>query len=56
MWDPVSMFFCMWILNINMPSGRLSVDETIRLREEEVINKTIIDSTTLRADYEFKNY
>jgi len=51
MWDPVSMFFCMWVLNINMPQQRLCVAHVIEAREQELISKTIIDKTTLRVEY-----
>jgi len=56
MWDPLSIFFCMWILNIGMPEARLSVADTIELREQELINKTITSSVELRVNYDYKNY
>jgi hypothetical protein len=29
MWDPVSMFFMMWTLNVNMPVARLNVHDAM---------------------------
>lgn len=50
MWDPISVFFCMWILNAKeLPNQRLSVTEVIQANEQYLINKTIIDSTTIRS-------
>jgi len=49
MWDPISTFFCMWILNINMPYARLNVDEVIKAKEERLITDTIVESTQLRS-------
>ena len=43
MWDPISVFVCMWILNTGLPSARLSVAEAIKNRENtlEEISKTV---------------
>lgn len=49
MWDPISIFYCMWVLNIGLPEGRLSVSEAILLKEEAIINKTIVESATIRG-------
>jgi len=49
MWDPISTFLCMWILNINMPKARLSVDEVIKVKEEQLVIDTMIKSTELRT-------
>jgi len=49
MWDPISIFYCMWVLNIGLPEGRLGVADSIQLKEEAIINRTIIDSTTIRG-------
>lgn len=49
MWDPISIFYCMWVLNIGLPEGRLSVADSVQLKEEAIINKTIVDSTTIRG-------
>lgn len=51
MWDPISIFFCMWVLNIGMPEARLSVKGIIEYKEQYVINKAIIDSATIREEY-----
>lgn len=48
MWDPISIFFCMWVLNVGLPEARLNVVGIIKAREESVINKTIIDSASIR--------
>lgn len=43
MWDPISVFVCMWILNTGLPTARLSVAEAIKNRENnlEEISKTV---------------
>lgn len=56
MWDPISLFFCMWVLNINMPDARLKVSDIILAKEEVLINKTIIDSVQTRKDILYGNY
>lgn len=48
MWDPISIFFCMWVLNVGLPEARLNVVEIIKAKEESVINKTIINSASIR--------
>lgn len=48
MWDPISIFFCMWVLNIGMPDARLKVSEIIEARERYIINKTIAKDVVLR--------
>ena len=48
MWDPISIFFCSWILNIGMPDARLKVSEVIEVREQKIIVDTIKDSVTIR--------
>jgi len=39
----------MWVLNIGLPEGRLSVADSVQLKEEAIINKTIVDFTTIRG-------
>ena len=56
MWDPISIFFCMWVMSIGLPEGRLKIVETIETREQALINKIIVESTTIRTVYEIKNY
>ena len=46
----------MWILNIGMPEARLRVKDTVELKEQELISKTISDSAELRVNYDYKNY
>lgn len=48
MWDPVSVFYCMWILNSGLPPARLNVTETIELKETSVINQTMNRGIHLR--------
>lgn len=57
MWDPISLFFCMWVLNIGMPEARLKVSDIIIAKEEALINRTITDSVQVREsiDYGYKN-
>jgi len=49
MWDPISIFFCIWVLNIGLPDGRLKALEVIDAKEQTIINQAIIDSTDLRT-------
>lgn len=49
MWDPISIFYCMWVLNIGLPAGRLGVSETIFIKEEAILNKAIIESANIRG-------
>lgn len=57
MWDPISLFFCMWGLNIGMPEARLRVTDIIIAKEEALINKIIVDSVQAREkfNYGYKN-
>ena len=48
MWDPISIFFCMWVLNVGMPEARLKVSDVIEVRESKVVADTIQQSVTLR--------
>lgn len=34
MWDPISLFYCMWILNTGLPEVRLSVQDVVKAREQ----------------------
>jgi hypothetical protein len=43
MFDPISIFYFMWILNSGLPDARLNVHDIIRDAE----NKAIIESVTL---------
>jgi len=38
MWDPVSVFVCMYVLNVGLPDARLRVNDIISI---EVPNKEI---------------
>jgi len=48
MWDPISLFFCSWILNIGMPPARLNVEDVIKANEQHVVIESIQNSVTLR--------
>jgi len=50
MWDPISTFFCMWVLNVGMPEARLKVSDVIEDIEQHLVNETIQKSATLRND------
>lgn len=42
MWDPISLFYCMWILNAKeLPNQRLSVKEMIDIKEQTIINNQV---------------
>ena len=32
MWDPINLFFCLYVMNANMPVARLDVTEVIKQR------------------------
>lgn len=44
MFDPISVFYCMWVLNSDLPDARLKVQDIIKDKE----NKTIVETVTLR--------
>lgn len=49
MWDPISMFYFMWVLNAKeLPNQRLSVREVIEIREQTVINNEMYKHITIR--------
>lgn len=50
MWDPISIFFCAWILNVGLPDARLKVSEVLEAREQKIIVDTISKSVKLRQD------
>jgi hypothetical protein len=37
MYDPISIFFCMWALNIDMPPARLNVAEIVSINKERIV-------------------
>jgi len=42
MWDPISIFYCMWILNsAELPNSRLNVSEVIAQKENNIISSTV---------------
>ena len=49
MWDPISVLFCMWILNAGLPEARLHVHDVIEAREQKIITDTILQSVTIRG-------
>jgi len=54
MWDPVSIFVIMWTLNAGVPEARLSVDNTLELREQELINRIITGPVKSGVNYDYK--
>lgn len=48
MWDPISIFFCAWVLNIGLPEARLKVADVIEAREQQIIVEHISKSITIR--------
>lgn len=48
MWDPISMFFCAWVLNAGMPDARLKVSDVIEANEQRIINDYIKSSAIIR--------
>ena len=48
MWDPISLFYCAWILNIGMPNARLNVQDVIETREYQIIIEQINSSVIIR--------
>ena len=54
MWDPVSIFIIMWALNTGVPEARLNVDNTLELREQELINRIITGPVKSGVNYDYK--
>jgi len=48
MWDPVSIFACMWVLNTGLPDARLRVADVIKKQEQQIIIDNITDYVKLR--------
>jgi len=48
MWDPISVFVCMWILNINLPNARLNVHDMIKDRENKILQDYYSNSISVR--------
>lgn len=49
MWDPISLFYCMWVLNAKeLPNQRLNVREMIDIKEQTIINNELNNQVTLR--------
>jgi hypothetical protein len=48
MWDPISIFACMWILNTGLPDARLKVADVVEKREQQIIIDNIADYVKLR--------
>jgi hypothetical protein len=44
MWDPISIFACMWILNTGLPDARLKVADVV----QQIIIDNIADYVKLR--------
>lgn len=41
MWDPISLFFCMYVMNTDMPAARLDVDEAIKQQRSSLIDHNV---------------
>ena len=48
MWDPISLLYCMWILNVGLPDARLSVKDVVEAKEQKTIIDTITNSIKIR--------
>jgi len=48
MWDPISIFACMWILNAGLPEARLNVHKTIEANERRIFIEQMHKDVTLR--------
>jgi len=48
MWDPISIFYICYLLNYNLPGGRLDLTQHISDQEKYVINKTMAEIVKLR--------
>jgi len=48
MWDPISIFYCAWVLNIGLPEARLNVSDVIEANEQRIIVEHINNSVTIR--------
>ena len=41
MWDPISLFFCLYVMNIDMPSARLDVDQAIKQQRSSSVDYNV---------------
>ena len=48
MWDPISLFYIMWVMNIGLPDSRLNVKEAIEMKENTIIVQSINEQIKLR--------
>lgn len=48
MLDPITVFLACYILNVNLPAGRLSVQDVIKAKEQVIINNTISQTSIVR--------
>lgn len=51
MWDPISILYCVWVLNLNsikLPSQRLTVEEVIQAKENKIFVDEIVNSVSIR--------
>lgn len=49
MWDPISIFYMMWVLNVNLPEARLNVLDVVEAKEKQIIDRSISDTVTVRT-------
>jgi len=48
MWDPISIFACMWALNADLPEARLNVHKTIEANEQRIFIEQMHKDVTIR--------
>jgi len=48
MFDPISIFYFAWCLNVGLPEARLNVKEVLEIKENAVIVDTINKDIQLR--------
>jgi hypothetical protein len=41
MWDPISLFFCLYVMNADMPSARLDVNEAIKQQRSSSVDYNV---------------
>jgi len=45
MWEPINIFYMMYVLNVGMPDARLN---TVESQEQKIIKQTMASHVTLR--------
>jgi len=49
MWDPVSMLYVMWLLNVSTPEARLNVQSVVEANRQ-ALSERIHQDITLRVN------